>query len=162
MRVQRWDDPHSGRKVWLLEAGGDGAAQAKRWPAKLPWTCEGFGLLVIADHVVDVTALAHDAVAAGAAFVSAWGPGCALLEDVFDEAIVSSGHPETRHDVVLTTSHAEESLGEALDFFLDDASPSRDRVAGCDAWCIFVVAQTGELGARVARTLERRGATRKT
>jgi len=150
--VQRWKDPHSGREVWLREA-----SRVEDWPRELPWTSAGFGLLFAADHAVDATAIAEDAVARGVAFVCAWGPGCAMVEEAFDEAIVGSGREETKHDVVLTTSHAEESLEEALEFFLDAATPSRDRAKDCQAWCILALGKG--LAKRFERALRRRGAT---
>ncbi len=149
--VQRWVDPYSNRQVWLL-----GATSVDKWPSTMPWSCVGFGLLLAVDHAVDATELAEDAVARGVAFVCTWGPGCAIVEDAFDDAIVTSGRAETKHDVVLTTSHAEESLEEALEFFLDAATPSRDRVKGCGAWFVFAVGEG--LRARFERALRRRGA----
>ena len=151
MRVQRWRDPHSGRDVWLLQAAG-----VEEWPGELPWAAAGFALLFAADHAVDAESIAEDAVARGAAFVCTWGPGCSMVEETFDDAIASSGQPETKDDVVLTTSHAYESLEEALEFFLDAATPSRGRAAGCEAWFVFAVGSG--LGERFERALRRRGA----
>jgi hypothetical protein len=151
--VHRWRDPHSGRDVWLCPA-----ASVEEWPREPPWSSAGFGLLVAADHAVDAKAIAKDAVARGVAFVCTWGPGCAIVEEAFDEAIVSSGREETKDDVVLTTSHAEESLEEVLEFFLDAATPSRDRVEACGAWLVFAVGEG--LGERFERALRRRGAKR--
>ena len=150
--MQRWHDPHSGREVWLLEAAG-----AADWPRERPWSCASFGLLVAADHAIDAEPIAERAVADGVAFVCTWGPGCSMVEETVEEVIADSGQKETAEDVVLTTSHAYESLEEALEFFLDAATPSRGRAAACAAWFVFAVGSG--LGERFERALRRRGAT---
>lgn len=151
MPKRQWLDVKSGREVWLLDA-----ARVGDWPDAPPWKSPGFALLFAADHSLAVAKLAERALAQGLAMACTWGPGCAMTEDEFDEAIVDRESDETADDVVLTTSHADESLAEALDFFLDAATPSRARVAGCRAWVVFAVGES--LAARVARALRRRGA----
>lgn len=151
--MSRWRDPRTGREVWLLHADS-----ARDWPAQPPWTCDGFCLLFAAEHVVDVSRLARAAIDGGLAFACAWGPGCAMIEEAFDEAIVSDGREETSDDVIMTTSHVDESLDEALEFFLDVVTPAPARVATCGAWVVFPIGAA--LRGRVERALARRGATR--
>ena len=131
---------------------------ADEWPAATPWSCEGFGLLVLTERVVDVTSLAERAVARGVAVVCSWGPGCSMIEDAFDDAIVDAHPSETENDVILTTSHEGESLEEAIEFFLDVILPAKDRAASCRAWCIAAFGD--DLQKRVTRAMERRGANR--
>ena len=50
----------------------------------------------------------------GAAYVAWWGPGCDRAEQIFDEAAVGDGSA-TPLDVI-TTSHADESIFDALEF----------------------------------------------
>ncbi len=152
-RVERWADVESGRDVFVLTL-----ARAEEWSDATPWSSEGFGLLVLTEHVIDVGPLAAKAVARGVAVVCSWGPGCSMIEDAFDEAIVDAHPSETDNDVVLTTSHEGESLEEAIEFFLDVILPSKDRAASCHAWCI--VAFCEDLQKRVTRAMERRGANR--
>jgi hypothetical protein len=106
--------------------------------------------------VVEAEPLARQALARGLVFASAWGPGCELVEETFDEVIAIARPAETPQDAVLTTSHADESLEEALEFFLEVATPARGHAADCDAWVVFAI------GARcrehVERALVRRGA----
>lgn len=150
--MDRWNDVDSGRDVFVITL-----ASAEEWPDPTPWSSEGFGLLVLAERVVDVAALASQAVARGVAVVCAWGPGCSMIEDVFDDAIVEANPTETENDVVLTTSHEGESLEEAIEFFLDVILPAKDRAGACRAWCIAAFGE--ELHKRVTRAMGRRGAT---
>jgi hypothetical protein len=150
--ARHWLDAKSERHVWVIDA-----TSVADWPAEPPWTCSSFGLLFAAEHVVDVEQLAELALAQGLAIACAWGPGCSMIEDDFDDVIV--GHETdatTDANVVLTTSHADESLGEALDFFLDAALPARAKVARCDAWVVFALGSSNQR--RVERALQARGA----
>jgi hypothetical protein len=146
-----WVDQRSRRNVWVVEA-----QSARDWPAVVPWTSAKLGLLVVTEHVVEAEPLARQALDRGLVFASAWGPGCELVEETFDEVIAIARPAETPRDAVLTTSHADESLEEALEFFLEVATPARGHAADCDAWVVFAI------GARcrehVERALVRRGA----
>ncbi len=148
--MSRWLDRRTGREVWILDA-----ERAADWPAEAPWSSKKFGLLFAARHVVEIGAMARRALDQGMAFAAAWGPGCAMMEDAFDEAIVAQRPDETEHDAVFTTSHADESLEEALDFFLE-IDPARDHVPECGAWVILPLGT--ELRERFTRALARRGA----
>ncbi len=156
--MQRWTDPHSGRRVWVIAA-----RDVDEWPDALPWSCTTFGLLVAAEHAEDVEPLARRALDQGLAFACAWGPGCALTEEGFDdvvaEAVSRRDGAERSADVVWTSSHANESLEEAIEFFLDAARPVRPRVDECEAWCVFAIGPS--LPERVERALRRRGAVRR-
>lgn len=150
--AHRWLDAKSQRHVWVI-----GATGIADWPAAPPWTCAHFGLLIVAEHVVDIEQLAELALAQGLVFACAWGPGCSMIEDDFDEVIV--GHETaatTEANVVLTTSHADESLGEALDFFLDAALAAPAYVARCEAWVVFALDSSNQR--RVHRALRTRDA----
>jgi hypothetical protein len=151
-RTSHWLDSKSGRDVWVFNA-----RTVDDWPAEPPWSCPGFGLLFVAEHVMDVEQLAELALAQGLAIACAWGPGCSMIEDGFDEVIVDHGPEETSSDAVLTNSHSDESLGEAFDFFLEAARPSRARVAGCAAWAVFALGESNQR--RIVRALRARGAT---
>ena len=154
--MSEWLDTQSKRRVWVLAP-----ERIEDWPAKkTPWSSKRFGLFFAADHVFDAAPLAKRALAQGLAFVCVWGPGCVIAEDTFDEVIVGDGtHKETDDDVVLTTSHADESLEEALEFFLDVMTPSKALVPGCDARVVFALGDG--VGERVDRALQHRKAVRK-
>ena len=147
--MEAWHDPASKRDVWLHVV-----ASASDWPKKIPWASPGFGLLVLAEHVVDVAPLAERALDRGLAVASVWGPAAAVLEDVFDEAIAEKRGSSSREVVV--TTHAYESIAETIELFLDAVSPPPARAPTCNAWC--VVAFGDELARAARRALERRGA----
>lgn len=151
--MSAWLDPNSGKHVWVM-----GAESCEEWPETPPWTSAGFGLLFAAERYVAAAPLAERAVAQGLAFASAWGPACAMIEDVFDETIVHTGKDETADDAVLTTSHPDESLEEALEFFLDAAAAARGRSDDCTTWVVFALGPS--ILRRVERALQKRGATR--
>jgi len=152
MPQSHWFDPQSARHVWVLRAD-----RVADWPEKTTWTCARFGLLFVADRALNVEPLAKRAIEQGLTLACAWGPGCSLVEDGFDDVIVERFPNETSDDVVFTSSHGDESLAEAIDFFLDAAVPSSARASGCDAWVIFACGPGN--ARRVKRALEARGAT---
>ena len=145
-----WRDVRSGREIWVIDAESVGD-----WPESPPWQSEGFCLLFASDHVVDVDPLARRALDQGAAFLSAWGPGCVVIEDAFDAMIVRD-RDDTRFYDVATTSHSDESLDETLEFFIDSATPAPARAASCAAWVVFPIGAA--FRTRVERALRRRGA----
>jgi len=67
-----------------------------------------------------VTSVVERLLYAGATYICAWGPGCNGVHDVADEARESQcgGADDRAHPVVMTTSHASDSLQDALWVFL--------------------------------------------
>ncbi len=126
------------------------------WPAAPDWAPARFGLLFLAEHIVDAKAIAWKAVEQGLALACAWGSASPLIEEAFDEVIVRSVRDETEHNVIWTTSHPGESLQEAIEFFLETAAPARD--VKCEAWVILAIGEP--LWKRVETALKKRGAKR--
>ena len=61
---------------------------------------------------------------AGAAYISTWGPDCNRVHDIADEIRSPVGESGDRTDsVVMTTWHENESLEDALWFFLFNTFP---------------------------------------
>lgn len=153
--MSHWRDMRSERDVVVVEA-----ETTRDWPSVAPWESAKFGLLLLAEHVVDVEALAEQALDQGLVFASVWGPGCEMVEDSFDEAIVAERRGgETSETTILTSSHADESVEETLEFFLDAARPASAHVPTCGTWVVFPVG--ARCRTRVERALEKRGARRK-
>jgi hypothetical protein len=153
--TQRWQDADSGRDVVVLDVDGP-----QDWPSVLPWESSKFGLLFVADQVVDLGTLPDRALGDGLALLAAWGPGCNSVEDVFDETIVGAlgeGGQGPADAVIMTTSHARDSLEEAVRYFLDTASPAPAHVEDCLTWVVFPVGAACR--ARVERALAARGAS---
>jgi hypothetical protein len=150
----RWRDLRTQRDVVVV-----GAETTHDWPPVAPWQSSKFGLLLLAEHVVDAGELVQRALDQGLVFASVWGPGCEIVEETFDEVIVEgAGATETAETTVLTTSHADESLEETLEFFLEAARPAPAHVEACATWVVFPVGL--QCRTRVERALEKRGARR--
>jgi hypothetical protein len=79
---------------------------------------------------------------------------------VFDQTIVGplGEGAGTEDTAVLTTSHRDESLEDALAFFLEAAHPAPAHFEECRAWVVFPVG--AELRRQVEGALSQRGARR--
>lgn len=152
--MSEWVDEQTGRRVWVLDA-----LTAGDWPETPPWRSPKFGLLLLAEHVFDVGSLARRALGQGLVWVSTWGPGCEVVDEDLDELLGTREmeSPGTVDEVVMTTTHPDESLEEVLEFFLGAAEPAPAHVQGCGAWVVLGVGAAFE--ARVERALVRRGAS---
>jgi hypothetical protein len=71
----------------------------------------------------DLRQLAAD-VADRVVYVCAWGSSCDRVHDLFDAALVESGVADRY--TVMTTSHAADSLPDALEFYARAAFPAED------------------------------------
>ena len=151
--MTRWTDGTSGREVVVLDADS-----THDWPGEPAWQSGKFCLLLLAEHVVDAEELLESALGQGLVFASAWGPGCEIVEDTFDEVIGEQEAPETPDRAILTTSHPDESLEETLEFFLEAVLPAPAHVEGCGTWVVFPVGAACR--SRVELALERRAARR--
>ena len=92
-------------------------------------------------------------------YFCAWGPGCEKFHDIVDEQIVanelderSSGAP-TEADTVMTTWHQDESLEEALDFFVTRAHPTNGLEPDSGA-CVAICVNSPEWAQVVRRLLD--------
>ena len=152
-QVSRWRDDRFERTVFLVAAD-----TVDDWPLTPPWVSAAFGLFIASDQEIDAGTVAERAIAQGLALVAAWGPRCEHVEDIFDEERVGDGtRSETDETVIMTTSHPDESLSEALDYFLVTSFPADAYVESCQAWVVFAI---GSVGAKLEGALHDRGAHR--
>lgn len=63
---------------------------------------------------------------AGASYICAWGPDSAAVEETFDYSTFLSEYGEPLPFTLMTTSHKEKTLKEALWFAFYNAAPSDD------------------------------------
>jgi hypothetical protein len=117
-------------------------------PHKIGPTSKYFGLLLVADtRGVDpslIEGIATQLLEAGLVYMCAWGPECERLHDIFDEADVVRGldgnaSAEPSDDVVMTTWHKDESLKEALQFFVHSAFATESYAKECRDWVIATI-----------------------
>ena len=60
---------------------------------------------------------------AGASYFVCWGPDCRRVHDVADEIIYQSGFLPNCDTCITTTWHSDESLDDAIEFFLLNSIP---------------------------------------
>ena len=84
----------------------------------IAWNSEAASVDVISNLVEHI-------IKAGGAYFSTWGPDCQRVHDIIDEIDAypynDIGSPED--SVIMTTWHEDESLEEAMCFFLTSTSP---------------------------------------
>jgi hypothetical protein len=61
-----------------------------------------------------IEALGAQFVADGVVFVAVVGPACREIEDMVDDASIAAGSPD--QNFLLTSSHPDESVSEAMEF----------------------------------------------
>jgi hypothetical protein len=104
------------------------------WPSTAEVRSKRFRLFVAADVASENTEAISDfalcALKHGMVYFCSWGPGCERFHDIVDEVILEDDIGErkfagpNRGDVIMTTWHTEDTLEEALDFFLTCAVPT--------------------------------------
>jgi hypothetical protein len=72
------------------------------------------------EHEAEFRRFAAAAIESGCAYICAWGDGCELVHDAFDDAALAADR------FVMSTWHADESLPTALYFALTNAFPDED------------------------------------
>jgi hypothetical protein len=116
-------------------------------------TSPHFGLLVAMDAKEiasdEIFSFANKTLTAGLVYLCAWGPDCERVHDLFDEEYLARelGPPlwgeeqKTRkwEDVLMTTSHADDSLEDALWFFVHSAVPTASYRRTCTDWVVAIV-----------------------
>ena len=78
----------------------------------------------------------------GMVYFCAWGPGCEELEESVDEEIVYSeaiGNRSGLGSVVMTTSHSNEKLTDALSFFMSAAIPAKEYLETCGSSIVLII-----------------------
>jgi hypothetical protein len=84
-------------------------------------------------------AFAASLVRAGCVYAVCWGPDSSSMEEAFDYADIEvHGDAEPSH-VVMTTSHNDEPLEEALTFLTESARPTDRYVSTCKHVLVVVV-----------------------
>ncbi len=74
--------------------------------------------------------------AKGQCLLSAWGPDCERVHDLFDVAARKINDELTGDDVIMTSWHENESLGEALFFFAQAVCVTKKFEETCKDWIV--------------------------
>jgi hypothetical protein len=101
-----------------------------------------FGLLLALDAMSieseRIGSVAEKILRKGLVYLSAWGPDCERVHDIFDEVEIGRD-PEQGKPVVMTTWHADESLEEAVWFFVNAAFSDEAYASSCSDWILASV-----------------------
>jgi hypothetical protein len=102
-----------------------------------------FGLFLALDAGMigaeTIRRVAEDLLRQGLVCLCAWGPDCERVHDIFDEVDVAMD-PEPNKPVVMTTWHSDESLEEAVWFFVNSAFSDEAYAPTCRDWIFAPVA----------------------
>ena len=133
------------RELFLLDL-----ARPEDAPEALALQGSFFGCLLAWDatHTTDesILTLARRLLTAGCVYICCWGPDCERVHDLIDQAHCDL-NPSTG-SVVMTTSHAEESLTEALWFLLNVAWPDPAFEDGCGS-SVGIAIASGQWAAEI-------------
>ncbi len=127
------DEDERDKEFYFLEL-----LRLEDWPAELQGLSPHFGLFLACDAsaVPDETVLtvAREAIGQGLSYLCAWGPDCGRVHDLFDNAAVEKDPNPTEDSVIMTTWHWDDTLDEALWFFVYSAWPAPDYESTCGSW----------------------------
>lgn len=103
-----------------------------------------FAALVVADAsgatAQELRGFGAKLLSAGAVYVCAWGTDCRSVEDAVDqEAVEEELRRGVEIPVVMTTSHVNETLDEAIEFFLKSAFPDEAYADACKTAVAIIV-----------------------
>jgi hypothetical protein len=113
------------------------------WPTELRGLSPHFALFLACDAsaVPDeaILMIARRTVEQGLAYLCAWGPECGRVHDLFDVACDERDPKPTDESVIITTWHSDDTLDEALWFFIHTAWPAADYEPNCQSWLAVAV-----------------------
>ncbi len=133
-----FDDEYPARQVLFCSASSLGSLPAALSPLSRP-----FVLFIAADasSVTEQTVLlvAEKLLSQGMIYACVWGQDCERVHDLLDAASVQRNPSVSNANVVMTTWHAEETIEEAVWFFLNCAWPAAAYEQTCDSWVAAVI-----------------------
>jgi hypothetical protein len=154
--VIRWGSDDFRKTLQLIELN------SMAWPESLKLPSRRFRLLVASDvtafDAVIIQKFAHAALSNGMAYLCVWGPGCSRFHDIVDDVIAYDDATErlfagpNNSDTVMTTWHDNESLNEAIEYFLEVACPTDGFASDSDYWLAISLGNaewTRNIGARM-------------
>lgn len=124
------------------------------WPAELAEPNPHFVVFLAMDARAatedEIAGMAQKLLAQGMAYLCAWGADSERVHDIFDG--VRDDHRPSDGTVVMTTWHADESLGDALWFALYTTLPDDAFADSCKSM-LAVVVDNDELADEIAAAL---------
>lgn len=118
-------------------------SSVERLPIEITPSSKCFGLFIAMDaRTVDnecIERVATRLIAKGLVYLCAWGPDCERVHDAFDRAAVVANPEPTDDDVIMTTWHSNETLEEALWYFVNCALATKAYERTCRDWVVATV-----------------------
>ena len=105
------------------------------------------------ESVATVSHVVEQVLESGCVYVCAWGRGCERVHDIFDETLVGNDPDPADDSIVMTTWHADESLEDALWFFLRCTVPQERFEPSCRSSVVILFGSAGEHAVSVRRAL---------
>src|ERR1051326_2603082 len=120
-----------------------------------------FALLIVLDggkfENELIYAIAEKLLAKGMVYACVWRPDSERVHDIIDQAKWTRNPDETDDNVVMTTWHANETLGQAVSYFLWCTVPQHDYEQSCHDWVAAVIGNpVWEKKVRTKLTAEKR------
>jgi hypothetical protein len=119
------------------------------WPIALRIPFRRFRLLVAADvsevSTDIISGFAYAALKGGMVYFCAWGSDCERFHDIVDEVCVEDDLGARRfagpdaHDVIMTTSHCDDTLDEAVEYLINSTYPTQGFAEGSDYWIAICI-----------------------
>ena len=115
-------EPLSQRRLYALSL-----AAPEALPRSITLPTEHFACLLAWDArgvtEIQVSDVARSLIASGASYFVCWGPDCQRVHDIIDKVANEKESPVPHDSCIMTTSHDDEPLEEAIWFFLVCTSP---------------------------------------
>ena len=134
------------------------------WPAHIQIPSGRFRLFVAAEvsriSTEVISEFANSALKSGMVYFCAWGPDCKRFHDVVDEVVVADHLGEgffvgnKSSDTIMTTSHDDEQLDEAIDFFVNLTCPTAGFEKNSNFW-VAVSLNNDEWAGKLQQCLEK-------
>jgi hypothetical protein len=140
------------RQIWLLKL--DALQSTFSW-------AEAHGQKFACLCAMDASSIPNDELSAfcsqlihlGCAYFCAWGPDSERVHDIMDEEVIGDDPPASYIGCLMTTWHATESLGDAVEFFLSCTIPDEECApTGCPYGLAIAVGPT-EWATRIEQEL---------
>ena len=135
-------DPPTERELYVLELD-----RLEELPARLGIPTRHFACLLVLDgrqtKAGDLHRCAASLLDQGAVYLSVWGPDCARIRALLDDAILFFETEAAEDGIVLTEDHEGEALEDALVGLLERSQPAARYIDSCRASLVVTVNAPG-------------------
>lgn len=144
-------DDVSERDLLLLHVGSSQAistslkVSAQHFVCLLAWDCEQ-------ETVDEISRVAEVLLGSGCVYFCTWGGGCERVHDIIDEIISADPDPASDSNV-MTTWHDNETLDDALWFFLRCTNPDQPYEDSCRAALTVLIGNDADRSSRIRYAL---------